>query len=362
MPSRSTSFRIEGIEPANDPLWLMTGETVHREFWRAVVVYGIKAKEEELAEGLDRYGRKLTPIAATTRKYRESEMGPADPSAPPLMPAYATSRTRLNLSGRALKNSAEFFWTDGWGKILAIHRAGSRRGLPKRDVIGISPKSLQKVKTWAAAWWARKRAELHRTVAPRPTHRPVSLPATPFKPLPVLGRTDFERFTYGIGTTGGNQAVISRQLLAQGRSTGFFQRRPGQGLAAIGGPSGPRLAPVAEQLTFKPAPDLRGYTTVEVDIAKVEASFTRDTGYHVGVIGVGGAPGRYAEFGRFVQKALDQGIPIEQPIIHLDRAGDVTFRNGRHRWAWLRDQGLTSVPVSIARSLAARLRRLYGAS
>lgn len=229
----STVFIIDGIEPVGDLAWQLADESTRRAFWKAVVAFGLKAKDAELAKGLDRYGRPLKPIARSTRKNRRSAMGPADPSAPPLMPAYGTSRTRLNLTGRAFKDHAEFFWIDGWGRILDIHRHGSRRGLPVRDVIGISPKALGKVAAWALAWWQDFKRSKGLTAR-------VQLPVAPAGRLPVIGRTDFDRFTYGIGTNGGDQAAIDRRLLAEGRTTGFYQKRPGQGSTAYGGPNRPR--------------------------------------------------------------------------------------------------------------------------
>ncbi|CAB3754921.1 plasmid fertility inhibition factor family protein [Paraburkholderia humisilvae] len=64
-------------------------------------------------------------------------------------------------------------------------------------------------------------------------------------------------------------------------------------------------------------------------------------------IGPGGAgsqhAGRYAQFGEFFAKAAC----ITMPTVCLDVKGVVGFTNGRHRFAWLRDHGLSSLPIEV---------------
>ena len=226
-------FEIRGIEPSDDPAWVVASESLRRQYWRAVVLYAKDVKDDELAAGLDKRGRPLRPIAASTRKHRTSEMGPADPSAPPLMPAYAVSRTRLNFTGRAFADHAEFYWTEGWGKILEIHaglrrrrrKAKAKRRLPIRDVIGISPRGLAKIKRLAMAWWAKHRQAQGVVSLPQPVAASVARPAPR---LVVNGRTDYDRFTFGIGASGAPGPGV--------QATGMAQRRPGEGLPAFGGP------------------------------------------------------------------------------------------------------------------------------
>jgi hypothetical protein len=221
-------FRVGPELAPGDFAWHRADETLRREFWRAAVAYVLKVKDASLARGLDRDGRRLKPIKPSTRRNRKSAMGPADPNAPPLTPSFGASRTRLYLTGRALADGAEFYWRAGWGRILAIHAAGSRkRGLPKRDVIGLSPADTREAARLLAGWW---RARVERDE--RPTLLPV--PPPPKGPLPVLGRTDYDRFTYGIGTKGTQAEAVAeaKRLHAAGRSTGFFQFKPPGGYKA----------------------------------------------------------------------------------------------------------------------------------
>jgi hypothetical protein len=373
MARRPAKFTVQGIEPANDPAWALAGPEVRRAFWRAVVAFTLKAHDQQTAAGLDRFGRTLVPIKESTRRNRKSEMGPADPDAPPLTPAHEVSRTRLNLTGKALDNSAVFTWTDGWGRVLAIHAKGSRkRGLPVRDVIGLSDDSLRKVRNWALGWWlTRKRTGV------APTMRPITAR------VPRLvqdGTDDYGRFTFGIGASGdpAQEVATARRLFDAGLSTGFRQKvvgkppvkPPGLPLGAPRPPRAPtpaRTPTIAQTATqgeprwVKAAGLGSDYVTVEADVAKVEAAYSRDATFYVGRGGQGGIDDRYQRFGEFLDQSIALGRPIEQPRVGLGPGGTVMFGDGRHRWAVVRDRGATTIPVSVRRSEAAEFRRLFGA-
>lgn len=165
----ATYFLIRGIEP---PDLRVYPQSVRARYWGWVAELGLKAKDSELARGLDADGKPLTPVSAKTRKYRRSAMTPTgkgDPSAPALMPGRGLSRTRSLLAARARDNYAEFYWRydpwtgDQWGKILAIH---ARRG---RNVVGISPQSVRKVQAAALKLWTdwKQRDAATNVVRPR---------------------------------------------------------------------------------------------------------------------------------------------------------------------------------------------------
>ncbi len=239
MPKQSYAFRVEGIAPVHDPAWHAAGESVHREFWRAVVGFVLFEKDRELAAGYDRFGYRMARIAASTRAKgrHRSHTGKGSPDAPPLDPAYALSRTRSLLDGRAKVDHAEFFWrfdeVSGrpWGQVLGFHRAGNPgRNLPVRDVIGISPVALRRVRVKANEWWLNYQAgrahgrlagELTIVIPPR------SGRVTPERPkvnrLVAGAHIDVDQFTFGIG--GGAEEF--RREIAAGTTTGFRQRTPG---------------------------------------------------------------------------------------------------------------------------------------
>lgn len=224
---------------------------------------------------------------------------------PPLIPHYATSRTQRNLAKSSTASSATLFWRGGWARILGYHAyKHGARALPVRNTIGISPKGLRAIAQDGRDWWDRQNR-----VSTPPAPKPAPRPTTP-RPAPV----------------------------------------PKPGVAAKPLPA-PRFVP-------SPAASLHGDVTVRVRVDVIEASIRRDPSDYVGPGGKGGAPGRYANVEQFVRA----GKPIEQPRVALGFAGEVVIRDGRHRFAVLRDLGVKEIAVSVAREDAARFRTLYGAT
>lgn len=73
-------------------------------------------------------------------------------------------------------------------------------------------------------------------------------------------------------------------------------------------------------------------------------------GYYVGPGGQGQQDGRYDKFGVFFWASLIRGHPLRCSICCLTPVGTeygVSFVNGRHRYAWLRDAGLNPVPIAV---------------
>ncbi len=103
--------------------------------------------------------------------------------------------------------------------------------------------------------------------------------------------------------------------------------------------------------------------TVQVDVAALDAAWQRDPSRY---IPPGGRPddadrARYERMREFIARARRVGIPIEQPQITVDATDGVTFLDGRHRFAVLRDLGAGRLPVSVERLRAARVKASYGA-
>lgn len=100
--------------------------------------------------------------------------------------------------------------------------------------------------------------------------------------------------------------------------------------------------------------------TVTVDVAKVDEAWQRDhPDYYVPRGGQPDAVGqaKYEQVRQFVERAIAEGIPVEQSQIVVDRDGSVSFIDGRHRFAVLRDLGAVAIPVSVDRSSVARARK-----
>jgi len=387
MPRVSTKFDVAGLAPGRDWAWLMAGEAVHREFWREVVRLGKLAKGRELKAGIDRYGRAFAPLKPYTIEHRKSDMGEADPNAPPLIPAHGLSRTNAYFDGRAFPDRAEFFWRNDWGKILHFHRIGAGR-LPVRDTIGLAPGSLAFIRAQMAKWWAAKRREITAGIKAEdmaftpPAAQAATKPVPPPPKIRKVGSFDFDRLAVPVDDR-------TRRAAEAGYFTGFRQfgggglrfvnprpappdggrpatnatRRAAMAPRPAAQRGKPPLTPLPEAvqgLRFAP-PDKPGLKTVMVSVAKVDAALRADPGYYVGPGGTGAAiGGRYDEVARFAARAKARGIPFEQSVLVLGGDGLVSFRDGRHRFAWLRDQGMTVVPVSVPARQAAATKRRYG--
>lgn len=159
------SFKVGGAE--FEPPGFATASQADRDlYWNAVLKLVLKAKDSELKAGLDRYGKPMHRLAASTIANRRSAMGPADPGAPPLQPAHGLSRTRSLLTGKATASGVVCWWLVDkhtgatWGAILKHHRAGLGK-LPRRDVIGLSPEAKAQVRSRAFTWWEKHLAKVH---------------------------------------------------------------------------------------------------------------------------------------------------------------------------------------------------------
>jgi len=86
-----------------------------------------------------------------------------------------------------------------------------------------------------------------------------------------------------------------------------------------------------------------GDKLVPLNVLAFDQEFQKEPGFYLGVGGQGGIGTRYTRFGEF----LSQHDSIEAAEVSVHSDGRIGFTNGRHRYAWLRDQGLTSIPVAM---------------
>jgi hypothetical protein len=89
--------------------------------------------------------------------------------------------------------------------------------------------------------------------------------------------------------------------------------------------------------------DLREHraAVVWIDVTQFDASWAKDDLY-VAPGGEGGMARRYAGFGQWLAAG---GAPVEMPEVGLGYRNEIVFNNGRHRYSWLRDHGVTALPV-----------------
>lgn len=103
--------------------------------------------------------------------------------------------------------------------------------------------------------------------------------------------------------------------------------------------------------------DVEPDAVVWLDIGKVEASFRIDRNYYVGPCGAGaGQQTRYDHVGQFIQG----GSAVWMPDLSIDEDETVSFGDGRHRFAWVRDHGAQAIPVTTGPETAERLTTLFG--
>ena len=96
-------------------------------------------------------------------------------------------------------------------------------------------------------------------------------------------------------------------------------------------------------------------TLVYVNVRRFDKAISREKSYYIGKGGSNGIGSRYEMFGMYINggEIEELGIPIdphdeiESPEVYVDDEGRVSFTNGRHRWAWLRDQGIKRIPVTM---------------
>lgn len=61
-----------------------------------------------------------------------------------------------------------------------------------------------------------------------------------------------------------------------------------------------------------------------------------------------------------VGKRFLAGEPMWMPEVCVETDGGLSFRDGRHRYLWMREHGALSMEVAVARSQAKAVRRLCG--
>lgn len=85
-----------------------------------------------------------------------------------------------------------------------------------------------------------------------------------------------------------------------------------------------------------------GYHLVFVN-DKFEKHFSQNESFYVGANGVGGIGKRYEKLGEWLQEAEY----ITVPDVYIAPNGSIMFGNGRHRYAWMRDHGVSDIPVAM---------------
>ena len=98
---------------------------------------------------------------------------------------------------------------------------------------------------------------------------------------------------------------------------------------------------------------------VWIDPRKLDPEWKRDTGFYVGPNGSNNSIGdRYQRFGEW----LKQGLAVEMPEVGFGYNDIPVFTNGRHRYAWMRDHGVTAIPIVTDLSRSKEFQEIFGTS
>lgn len=96
---------------------------------------------------------------------------------------------------------------------------------------------------------------------------------------------------------------------------------------------------------------------VWVCVLAMDAAWKLDCNYYIEPGGKGAAiADRYQGVGMWLR---ENTRPIALPEVCF-QDGVVSFADGRHRFAWFRDQGLPALPVQVASERADEFERLFG--
>ncbi len=100
---------------------------------------------------------------------------------------------------------------------------------------------------------------------------------------------------------------------------------------------------------------------VWIDPVKLDASFAKDPTFYVGPGGTGEGviKGRYPRFNDWV--AANDGKNIMMPEVCLGARNEITFSNGRHRYAWMRDHGVRKMLMLVPVNQADEIEKRFGA-
>jgi hypothetical protein len=95
-----------------------------------------------------------------------------------------------------------------------------------------------------------------------------------------------------------------------------------------------------------------------VNVNKLNASWKWERGYYIrrGGRSEVAMPRRYSGVGEWVRL----GRKMWMPHICLDQKGNVSFTDGRHRFAWMRDHGVKAIPVTAHPSDAHLIAKRFG--
>jgi hypothetical protein len=104
-----------------------------------------------------------------------------------------------------------------------------------------------------------------------------------------------------------------------------------------------RLGDRALPVTMHPVEAREGNVLADINPQAFDKAFQKSDWQYVGPQGAGGIGDRYRRFEEFAKDAPS----MRASNVSVSKNGAVTFGDGRHRYAYLRDQGVDSIPMSM---------------
>jgi hypothetical protein len=104
-----------------------------------------------------------------------------------------------------------------------------------------------------------------------------------------------------------------------------------------------RLGDRALPVTMHPVEAREGNVLADINPQAFDKAFQKSDWQYVGPQGAGGIGDRYKRFEEFAKDAPS----MRASNVSVSKNGAVTFGDGRHRYAYLRDQGVDSIPMSM---------------
>lgn len=86
-----------------------------------------------------------------------------------------------------------------------------------------------------------------------------------------------------------------------------------------------------------------GYHLVYVDSDVFDTAFSKSANFYVGKYGENGIGKRYNQFGDWIKQSPSMIVSS----VDVNKDGVVMFANGRHRYSYLRDNGINPIPVAM---------------
>jgi hypothetical protein len=104
-----------------------------------------------------------------------------------------------------------------------------------------------------------------------------------------------------------------------------------------------KLGDRALPVTMHPVEAREGNVLADINPQAFDKAFKKTEWQYVGPQGEGGIGDRYKRFEEFAKDAPS----MRASNVSVNKSGAVTFGDGRHRYAYLRDQGVDSIPMSM---------------